>query len=120
MLCLIMTMMQTPEVRRIMQLTMILSLLPEHLIVTGYRAILEYARSQRNHIWRLARPFLLYVWRYWVSRPLLRSRMCLYGSNQQTSIICQLHLHILLDEVGTHPTIDVFIGKSYNPNTTLW
>lgn len=113
------TIRRTPQVRKIIRLTLALALLPEHLIVTGYRAILGRARKQPN-MCRLTKPFLLYVWRHWVSRPMHRSKMCFLASEQRVNNVCEENSHMLQEEVGPHAPIYAFFGKTIYHDKTLY
>lgn len=100
-----------PEVRRIIRLTFALGLLPVDMIVRGYHLILQHARLEGMYVFRMVRPFLVYVWDEWVSRPWRRARMSVFGSNQRTNNACESSNRALRQEVGTHPGIYAFIRK---------
>lgn len=71
---------QVPEIRRIIRYSLALPLLPENLIVRGFRILMEYARGEGRFIFRIVRLYLMFIWRYWVSRHWRRARMCVFGS----------------------------------------
>ena len=100
-----------PEVRRIIRFTLALPLLPEDIIVRGFKPILQHARNEGNFIFRMVRPFLMFVWTYWVSRPWRRARMCVFGSAQRTNNVCEAHNSMLREVLGKHPNIYFFISK---------
>lgn len=108
---LIMRMRTIPEIRFIIRLTLALALLPENLIILGFKVILRYARDEGNYIFRLVKPYLLYIWRNWVVREWRRRRMTVYGSAQRTNNVCESHNRMLRNAVGTHANIYMFLGK---------
>ncbi|KAK3919969.1 Ribonuclease HII [Frankliniella fusca] len=109
------------EVRRIIRLTLGLALLPEPFIVDGYHVILNHAVGEGNYIYRMVLPYLRYVWRYWVSRPWRRARMCVHGSSQRTNNACESQNKVLREECGIHSNVYMFLAglvrleqKNYN------
>lgn len=107
---LIVQMRRIPEVRRIIRYTLALPLLPENLIMQGFRVIMQHARDEGNFIFRIVQPFLRYIWRNWVSRPWRRTRMSVFGSYQRTNNVCESHNRTLREAVGTHQNLYSFIG----------
>ncbi|KAJ1521839.1 hypothetical protein ONE63_003474 [Megalurothrips usitatus] len=93
-----------PEVGRIIRLTFALGLLPPNDILLGFRAILQHARDEGNYIFNQVHPYLMYIWRYYVSRPWMRERMSVFGSAQRTNNVCESHNRTLHQQVHTHPT----------------
>jgi len=108
---LIRPMRRVAEVRAIIQMTMALGLLPHALIMRGYYIILRHAREEGNYVFRMILPFLQYVWEYWVSRPVTRRRMCVFGSKQRCNNVCEAMNHTLRQVLGTHPNIYGFIRE---------
>ena len=107
---LVQQMRRIPEVRTIIRLTLALPLLPENHIILGFHTIMRHARDEGLYIFRIVRGYLLFIWRYWVSRPWRRRRMCVFGSCQRTNNVCECHNRMLREIVGTHPNLYAFIG----------
>ena len=101
------------EVRQIIRLTLGLAVLPENMIVRGFRVLLQHARAEGNYIFNIVRPYLMYINTYWISRPWRRRRMCVHGSSQRTNNACESHNRQLRTTVGLHPNIYDFIRKYY-------
>lgn len=109
-LSLINQMKRVVEVRKIIRLTMALALLPEDMILQGFQVIRTHARQEGRFIYRIVRPYLLYLWTNWVSRHWRRARMSVFGSSTRTNNACESQNRMLHKEVGTHPNVYLFIG----------
>lgn len=101
------------EIREVIQLSIALPLLPENLMVLGYKIVVAFARRQGLLVLRRVRPFLLYLATYWIKRRWMRRRLCVYGSKQRTNNASESMNRCLRDTVGVHPGVYKFIGECW-------
>ncbi|XP_034246261.1 uncharacterized protein LOC117648123 [Thrips palmi] len=97
------------EVRQIVRECICLALLPRRRIVPGYLILLRRARQEGPYIFRIVRPYLVYVWNSWIRREVRRNRMCVFGSEQRTNNAAESGNKSLNDEVGNHAMVFNFL-----------
>lgn len=89
-------------------------LLPERHLMRGYLIVLNVALQEGRMLFRLLRPFLAYVLRYWIRNDERRRWMSVHGSQHRTNNACESHNRVLNDLCGAHPNVYIFLSKYLN------
>lgn len=104
----------TPEIKALLKLCCALPLLPEEDIELGYRVIVLEAMNEGRAIYRLFKPFLMYLATYWITSEKRLRWMSVHGSFHRTNNASESHNKVLLNTLGVHANIYQFIRK-YSP-----